>query len=132
MARLLATAHSSQRHSPVPSTAQRRCWWPRRTQSSARCGSTSTASPDFAALWALRVKPAWWGRGIATALLTTAEQLVTARALSWTTIEVRRDNLRARTLFERRGYELARVRGANCLVLRKRITHADTHTQPSC
>jgi len=87
--------------------------------------------PDCAMLWALRVKPAWWGRGIATALLTTAEQLVAACAIGWTLSEVAPDNLRARQLFERRGYTLARVHRGR-LLFRKRVMHDRPESQPSC
>ena len=79
--------------------------------------------PDCAMLWALRVKPEYRRRGIATALLATAEQLVAACALRWTLLEVEPENLAARALYDRHGYKVTRVDATGRLVLCKRIAH---------
>lgn len=79
--------------------------------------------PDCGGLWALHVEPAYRRRGIATALLETAEQLVAACALRWALVEVEPDNLAARALYDRQGYKVVRVDGSGRLVLCKRIAH---------
>jgi ribosomal protein S18 acetylase RimI-like enzyme len=44
------------------------------------------------------------GRGLATYLITTAEQRIRHRGLSWAVLGVEEDNPRARALYERLGY----------------------------
>jgi GNAT superfamily N-acetyltransferase len=59
-------------------------------------------------LWAVRVLPAFQGKGIGTRLLAAAEEVVRARGLAAVEIGVEKDNPAARRLYERVGYHVAR------------------------
>ncbi len=61
-----------------------------------------------AVLWALRVKPAWRGRGIGSRLVAAAEQIARRAGRSWAELEVELHNARARALYERLGYRWLR------------------------
>ncbi|WP_052809293.1 ribosomal protein S18-alanine N-acetyltransferase [Streptomonospora alba] len=52
----------------------------------------------------IAVDRAWWGRGIATALVTTMLSEAYSRAVNEVDLEVRADNLRARELYRRFGF----------------------------
>ncbi len=70
-------------------------------------------APRTAVVWALRVKPSWQGRGIATRLLARCERAIAARSLHVAELEVEPANTEARRLYEKAGYihvrsELAR------------------------
>jgi ribosomal protein S18 acetylase RimI-like enzyme len=80
-------------------------------------------SREIATLWALRVRPRWRRRGLATALLAASESLARARHVSYTELEVEATNTAALQLYARRGYSEA-ARAAGRLVLRKRIAAA--------
>jgi ribosomal protein S18 acetylase RimI-like enzyme len=57
-------------------------------------------------LYAVRVKPAYRNRGVGTLLLLTAENDLRRRGYSLATLNVARDNPRARQLYERNGYHV--------------------------
>jgi ribosomal protein S18 acetylase RimI-like enzyme len=57
-------------------------------------------------LYSLRVKPEFRGRGLGTKLLRAAEDALRARRMCFASIGVEKNNLRARTLYERLGYRL--------------------------
>jgi len=78
-------------------------------------------SPEIATLWALRVRPQWRRRGLASALLAAAEALARARRVPYTELEVDPANTAARQLYARRGYAEAERDSAGRIVLRKRI-----------
>jgi ribosomal protein S18 acetylase RimI-like enzyme len=78
-------------------------------------------SQDVATLWALRVRPRWRRRGLASALLAASESLARARRVSYTELEVEPTNTAALQLYARRGYAEASRDTAGRLVLRKRM-----------
>lgn len=51
------------------------------------------------------VAPQWRGRGIARALMTAALEWIEERGGSWVILQVRRDNVAAKGLYERLGFE---------------------------
>ncbi|HRF50426.1 MAG TPA: GNAT family N-acetyltransferase [Anaerolineales bacterium] len=71
-----------------------------------------SADPNFADgvrrayLYAFRVRPGWQGQGLGTRLMAAAEEDLVARGFRLAVIAAGRDNLRARTLYERLGYRV--------------------------
>lgn len=63
---------------------------------------------DVAILWALRVRPAWRGRGAGTQLVAAGEHVAMRAGRAWAEIEVEPPNTRARALYERLGYRWVR------------------------
>jgi ribosomal protein S18 acetylase RimI-like enzyme len=57
-------------------------------------------------LYALRIKPAYRGRGLGTRMLLAAETEMLRRGMITASIGVEKANLRARALYERRGYRV--------------------------
>jgi ribosomal protein S18 acetylase RimI-like enzyme len=57
-------------------------------------------------LYALRVKPAYRGRGLGTRLIQAAEAVLRGRGMDTASIGVEKNNPRARALYERRGYRV--------------------------
>jgi ribosomal protein S18 acetylase RimI-like enzyme len=57
-------------------------------------------------LYALRVKPAFRGRGLGTRILQAAEAALLRRGMTTASIGVEKTNLRARALYERQGYHI--------------------------
>jgi ribosomal protein S18 acetylase RimI-like enzyme len=80
-----------------------------------------TRSPEAATLWALRVRPAWRRRGLATGLLAAAEALARDRRFPYTELEVDPANHAALQLYDRRGYVEAGRDLTGRLVLRKAL-----------
>lgn len=78
-------------------------------------------SQEIATLWALRVRPSWRRRGLASALLAASESLARARRVSYTELEVDPANTAALQLYARRGYAEAGREPAGRIVLRKRM-----------
>lgn len=77
---------------------------------------------DAAYVWAVRVRRAWRGRGIASRLLAAAEQLSESRGLAIVELDVEVANKLARGFYERRGYEvLGRDPNTLMIKLRKRL-----------
>ncbi len=62
--------------------------------------------PESAYVWALRVKPAWRGRGIGEALVRAAERAALAAGLGMVELDLEPHNRRARRFYERLGYAL--------------------------
>ena len=81
-------------------------------------------SQEIATLWALRVRPPWRRRGLASALLAASESLARARRVAYTELEVDPANAAALQLYGRRGYPEAGRDPAGRIVLRKRIAEA--------
>ena len=74
----------------------------------------------------IAVAPAYWGRGIGSALLSALIQAARNRGCTEVFLEVREDNQRARGLYLRRGFEEIGVRrgyyqpsGTDAIVMRK-------------
>jgi len=74
----------------------------------------------------IAVARAYWGRGIGSALLGTLLEAAAGRGCTEVFLEVRKDNPRARTLYQRRGFEEIGVRrgyyqpsGVDAIVMRK-------------
>ena len=74
----------------------------------------------------IAVAPAYWGRGIGSALLGALIQAARDRGCTEVFLEVRKDNARARGLYLRRGFEEIGVRrgyyqpsGVDAIVMRK-------------
>ncbi len=71
-----------------------------------------SADPNYADgarrayLYAFRVRPDWQGRGLGTRLMATAEEDLFKRGFRVAVIAAGRDNLRARSLYERLGYRV--------------------------
>jgi GNAT superfamily N-acetyltransferase len=63
---------------------------------------------EGAVLWALRVKPAWRGRGLGRRLIAAAEHISRHHRRGWVEIEAEPNNLRARALYESLGYRWLR------------------------
>ncbi len=59
---------------------------------------------QIAVLWALRVKPAWQGRGVGTLLIAISERLARADGARISELCVELDNPRARRFYEHLGY----------------------------
>jgi ribosomal protein S18 acetylase RimI-like enzyme len=57
-------------------------------------------------LYALRIKPAFRERGLGTRLIRAAEDELWKRGMDTASIGVEKNNLRARALYERRGYRV--------------------------
>jgi ribosomal protein S18 acetylase RimI-like enzyme len=57
-------------------------------------------------IYGFRVRPAFRGLGLGTRLLEVAEQDLVQRGFSWTVLNVSRENLDARRLYERQGYRV--------------------------
>lgn len=57
-------------------------------------------------LYALRVKPAFRGRGLGTRMLQAAEEILRQRGMDTASIGVEKANRRARALYERQGYRI--------------------------
>jgi ribosomal protein S18 acetylase RimI-like enzyme len=57
-------------------------------------------------LYALRVKPAFRGRGLGTRLIRAAEDVLLGRGMESASIGVEKANPRARALYERRGFRV--------------------------
>lgn len=60
--------------------------------------------PGAGYLWQFVTHPALQGKGIGSALVAGAEARIAARGLTVARLNVERDNLRARSLYERLGY----------------------------
>ena len=63
-------------------------------------------APDTAYLWSAHVEANFQSRGIGTAIFQHLEQMAQARGFRRIRLEVNKDNLRARQLYERLGYEV--------------------------
>ncbi len=81
-------------------------------------------SREIATLWALRVRPPWRRRGLASALLAASESLARARRVAYTELEVDATNIAALQLYARRGYAEAGRDTVGRILLRKRIATA--------
>jgi ribosomal protein S18 acetylase RimI-like enzyme len=57
-------------------------------------------------IYSFRVRPTFRGLGVGTSLLRVAEADLTQRGIKWVTLNVGRDNLSARRLYERQGYRV--------------------------
>ncbi|MBN1440780.1 MAG: GNAT family N-acetyltransferase [Anaerolineales bacterium] len=57
-------------------------------------------------LYALRIKPDFRGRGLGSRLIRSAEDELRRRGMDAASIGVEKENLRARTLYERHGYRV--------------------------
>ena len=55
-------------------------------------------------IFAFRIRPSYRSHGLGTRLLWVIEADLKKRGYSWVTLNVARDNLRARALYERNGY----------------------------
>jgi [ribosomal protein S18]-alanine N-acetyltransferase len=91
-------------------------------------GMMFTAGPQ-ADVVTLAVAPAWWGRGIGTALLLALVEEARKRRYTEVLLEVREDNPRARRLYLRHGFTEVGIRrgyyqpsGVDAVVMRKALT----------
>jgi ribosomal protein S18 acetylase RimI-like enzyme len=72
----------------------------------------SSSDPRFADgrrrgyLYALRIKPAYRGRGLGTRMIRAAEEALRRRGMDTVSIGVEKDNPRARALYERNGFRI--------------------------
>lgn len=66
--------------------------------------ATSDAEAGVGVLAQLYVDPAVWGTGLARSLLTAATERLKARSFRHATLDVARDNGRARRFYEREGW----------------------------
>jgi len=61
-------------------------------------------APGSAHLWQLFVRPPWWGKGVATALLAAAVSAAAAEGYGRMRFFTPRDQARARAFYEREGF----------------------------
>lgn len=91
-------------------------------------------SGELADIMSVAVAPSAQGRGLGRVMLAELHRRATARAAAYLLLEVRSDNLPARALYERAGYERIHVReryyqpgDVDALIMRKTLGAHDVH-----